>query len=71
MSQTKTVSHGVNRFNELTDFSIIFLSVFIIGVTSLYYNIFWMEIQSYIKGSHNSPSIVAGISSATLSSAKA
>ncbi len=70
MSQTKTLSRWVNRFNELTDFSIIFLSVFIVGVMSLYYNVFWMEIQSYIGWSHRSSSIVAGISSTTVSSAK-
>ncbi len=70
MSYAKTTIVWINRFYEITDFCIIFLTVFILGVTSLYYNIFRGELESYIGGTHAKTNVISGLSSTAVAASK-
>lgn len=54
------------RFDEITDFCIIFLSVFILGVVSLYGNVFWAQVGDFFAPSSSNSAVSHTFSSTSI-----
>ncbi len=68
MSNVVAATRRVEWFTEITDFCIIFLSVFILGIMTLYYNIFTAEIESYLGIGHSKTTYVDHLSASQVTS---